>query len=81
MTTVYKFYKDNCAPCYNLNRILNVINVPENIEIIPKNVNLDENKILAKSFGIDKVPALLFESGKSLIGQHNKDEVVNFLSV
>jgi glutaredoxin len=78
---VYKFFRDSCSPCYNLSRILNVINIPDDVEIVPKNVGEENNKTLAKSYGIDKVPALIFEDGRKIIGNLTKDQVIDFLSV
>ncbi len=77
-TKVYKFYKPNCPPCYALGRILNIIEIPENIEIINLNVELNENKILAKNNSIEKVPALLSEKGIKIVGNNTKEEILLF---
>lgn len=76
---VYKFYKNDCAPCYALQRILNHINIPEDIEIINMNINLEENKELAKENKINKVPSLMFENGIKLVGLKTEEETLNFL--
>jgi thiol-disulfide isomerase/thioredoxin len=82
MAELYKFYKNDCAPCYALSRNLIVLEneIPEDINIIEKNVGIEENKILAKSFGLDGVPALVFPNGNKLIGSKNtKEQILNFI--
>jgi glutaredoxin len=76
---VYKFYKNDCVPCYALQRILNHINIPKDIEIINMNINLEENKELAKENEINKVPSLMFENGIKLVGLKTEEETLNFL--
>lgn len=77
---VYKFYKDNCPGCYSLSRVLSVMELKD-VEIIEKNVGDEENKKLAKSFGLSLVPALVkVKSGKSIIGgKLKRDEILEFL--
>lgn len=75
---LYKFYKPNCPPCYALSRNLMMIDIPENIVILEKNVTIEENKQLAKSFGLEKVPALVFENGIKLVMPKYKDEIISF---
>jgi hypothetical protein len=77
---LFKFYKQNCAPCYTISRILVQVEIPENIEIIPINVGLEENKKFAKDNEINIVPALMFENGTKIIGLKNKQEVIDFLN-
>ena len=49
--------------------------------IVPKNVGEEENKLFAKSNGINNVPALMFEDGRKIVGNLTKDQVINFLKV
>lgn len=77
---LYKFYKSNCAPCYALSRILIQTKLPENIEVIELNVGDEKNKELAKKNEIDKVPALMFEDGRKIIGSKTKQEVIDFIN-
>ena len=77
---LYKFYKDKCAPCYALSKTLASIELPSYFEIVEKNVGIEENKLFAESFGIDKVPALVFAISKNkLVGQHSRKEVEEFI--
>jgi predicted DsbA family dithiol-disulfide isomerase len=78
---IYKFYKNDCPPCYSLGRILNHIHIPENIELIPKNIEIEENKKFAKENGIDKVPALMNEEGLKIIGLKTESEILDFLAI
>ena len=77
---VYKFYKNNFPGCYSLSRTLSTIEL-KNIEIIEKNVENEDDKKLAKSFGLNIVPALVkVKSGKSIIGgKLKRDEILEFL--
>ena len=73
---------DDCAPCYSLSRNLIILEdvIPEDIKIIEKNVGIEENKVLAKSFGIDKVPMLIFPHNKKMIGgKISKEEIIEFI--
>ncbi len=76
---LYKFYKEGCAPCYSLSRILTRVSIPEDIEIISKNLSLEENKEFAKENGITKVPVLMFENGNKLEGANPLSLVSEFL--
>lgn len=76
---IYKFYKEDCPPCYALGRLLYQITIPTNIEIINMNVKQDDNKSLAKSHGIEKVPALLKEDGSILSGSISKEALLTFI--
>ena len=77
---VYKFYKTNCAGCYTMSRILNMIQIPADVEIIELNTDVLENKEFAKSKGVSLVPTLMREDGKMLTGgKTTKQEVIEFL--
>lgn len=78
---VYKFYKNDCPPCYALGRIFYQMEIPKDVEIVEMNVGIEENKILAKNNGIDTVPALMKEDGSILIGKMTKQNVLDFLEV
>jgi len=54
--------------------------LPENIEVIELNVGDEKNKELAKKNEIDKVPALMFEDGRKIIGSKTKQEVIDFIN-
>ena len=77
---LYKFYKNGCAPCYVLSRMLMTINIPKDIEIVGVNVELEENKNFAKENDIDRVPVLMLETGEKLVGVTNKDILIYFIS-
>jgi thiol-disulfide isomerase/thioredoxin len=76
---VYKFYKNDCPPCYALGRIFYQIEIPDNVEIVEMNVAEDNNKNFAKSKGINTVPALMKESGEFITGKMTKTSVLEFL--
>ena len=82
MIELYKFYKNDCAPCYSMSRNLIILEdrIPEDIKIIEKNVGIEESKLLAKSFGINKVPMLIFPHNKKMIGgKISKEEIIEFI--
>lgn len=79
MIKLYKFYKNNCSPCYVLARILVVVDMPEDVELVNINVENEENKAFALKNEIEKVPVLMFEDGRKLILPKSKIEVINFL--
>lgn len=76
---LYKYYKTNCAPCYAMDRILNTMDIPSNIQLIRVNVEIEENKRDAKEKGINSVPVLLFEDGRMLSGSKSREEIINFI--
>ena len=76
---IFKFYKKNCPPCYAFNRILNHIEIPENIEIINLDVEIEEYKNMAKSHGIKIVPSLLSENGNILNESKTEENILLFL--
>lgn len=78
---LYKFYKKNCAPCYAMERRLVQIGIPENVELIPMDVGVIENLEIAKEFGLEKVPVLMFEDGRKLEGMRTAEELRSFLGV
>lgn len=79
---VYKFYKDNCPPCYSMSRLLNHIGVPnENVKLINVNVDVEENKDLVTHYNVDNVPTLISENGNRLTGLKSKIELEKFLTV
>jgi len=77
---LFKFYKDNCAPCYAMQRRLDQIGLPEGVTLIPLNIAEEANKKLAKEKGFDKVPVLMFSDGRSLQGMKTADELRAFLN-
>lgn len=82
MKKLYKFYKKDCVPCYNLGRILSTIKIPEDIELIELNVDLPENKKLAKEYGANGVPFLIFKDGDVFLeGSQTRESVINFLNL
>jgi thioredoxin-like negative regulator of GroEL len=80
LTKLYKFYKNDCPPCYSLSRNLIKVSIPDTIELVELNVGEDKNKEFAKEFGIDKVPTLLFENGNKLSGIKTREEIQSFIA-
>lgn len=80
MKKLYKFYKNDCSPCYAMARNLLQLHLADTMDIVELNVNDETNKELAKENGIDKVPALMLENGNTLIGLKNKDEIMAFVN-
>ena len=76
---LYKFYKDDCSPCKTMKKIMSLIDIPEEIEVIELSVNNEENKNMARDNGITTVPALMFENGKKFIGVKKKQIVEEFI--
>ena len=77
---VYKFTKNNCPGCKSLGKTLESISI-DGVEIQEKSVEFDENKILARSYGLSSVPALVRVSdNKTLIGgSHKSEQILAFL--
>jgi thiol-disulfide isomerase/thioredoxin len=80
LTKLFKFYKNDCPPCYAMARNLLQLKLADTMEIVELNVNDETNKELAKENGIDKVPALMLENGNKLIGLKNKEEIMAFIN-
>lgn len=78
---LYKFYKQNCAPCYAMERRLTQIGIPVGVELIPMDVGIRENLALAKELGFEKVPVFMFEDGRKLEGMRTAEELRAFLGV
>lgn len=76
---LYKFYKEDCSPCSTLAKIMNLITIPEAVEVIPLNMNLEEVKTLAKEKGITSVPVLMFENGNKMVGVKKRQSVEEFI--
>lgn len=82
MKKVYKFYKNDCSGCYALSRSISSIkNKIEDFEIVELNIETEENKSLARSYGLSSVPALVrVWDGKILTGgKNNGNTVLEFL--
>lgn len=79
---IYKFYKNNCPGCYTLGRNLTILekDISSQYEIISKNVEDDDNKELARSYGLSSVPALVrVHDNKMLVGgSHSRDVILQF---
>lgn len=78
---LYKFYKDDCPPCYVMERLIAKIGIPDNTELVKMNVKNEENLKVAKANGIDIIPALMFEDGRILKGNKTEIEIKEFLQV
>ena len=79
MEKLYKFYKNDCSPCYAMGRNLLQLHLADTIDIVELNVELEENKQLAIDKGISKVPVLMLENGNKLVGLKTKDEIMKFI--
>jgi len=77
---LYKFYKNDCPSCYAISRLLMRAEIPSDVEIIQKNVELSENKDFAKNNNINKVPVLMFENGNKLEGHIPMSQLLEFLN-
>jgi glutaredoxin len=77
---LYKFYKQGCYPCNTLSAILRRIELPEDIELVEIDAGLEENKEFVEEKEIEKVPVLLFENNKRLIGVKPKIIVEKFIN-
>ncbi len=80
MKKLYKFYKNDCSPCYAMARNLLQLRLADTMEIVELNVELEENKQLAVDKGISKVPVLMLENGNKLVGLKTKDEIMKFVN-
>ncbi len=73
------FNADWCGPCRMLKPILEEID--NNIKVL--SVNVDNNTLLAKNYGILSIPCLiLFKDGKEIkrnVGLLSQDEVIKFI--
>lgn len=81
MRTLYKFYKNNCGPCYMLQRTLSSVEIPEDVKIVEISVEEEVNKEFAKKHGIEIVPVLMFENGDKLQGKIRAKDLFTFLEV
>lgn len=59
MITVKKFYKEACAPCLSMGRILD--KVSKNVDIHIKNIEVNQNPIEATNNDIQSVPTIIIE--------------------
>lgn len=78
---LFKFYKNNCAPCYSVTRTLTKLNVSDKFDLVQLNVELPENKKMAVEKGIKIVPVLMLEDGRMLEGMKTEKEIVEFLGL
>lgn len=79
MTVLYKFYKNDCVPCRNLDKLIEKIILPPGIDLIEVDVTKTENNDLVKKYDIKGVPVLAFESGSSLVGMCSETMLAGFL--
>lgn len=80
---VLKFYADWCGPCRSFTPIME--NVSKNVDDVNFwQVNVDENRDLARHFNISNLPSLVVvKEGKvmeTLIGLRNAREVTNIIN-
>lgn len=79
---IIDFYASWCPPCKILAKNLEDFEVikPDNIEIYK--VNVEEELVLAKKYGISKLPTMLyFKNGKLVdesVGILSKEEILSF---
>ncbi len=84
---VIDFYADWCKPCKMIAPILNELATEYENDIYIYKVNIDEQKELAKAFGIRSIPTILFvpqtEKPMIMVGglpkETLKDKIDNFL--
>lgn len=78
---LYKFFKQGCYPCNTVTAILKRIELPEDVELIEIDAGLSENKEFVGKSEVEKVPVLLFENGKRLIGVKPKIVIEKFINM
>ncbi len=86
---IIDFYADWCRPCKMIAPILEELGNDYKGKIYVYKINVDQQKELATTFGIQSIPAVLFVPLKGqpqmMVGAHNKEEyqknVNDFLSV
>ena len=77
---LYKFFSKSCIPCRTISGILKSIEIPENIELIEIDVELEENKDMVRKHRVSGVPTLSFDNGKQLVGLTNKEKILQFIN-
>lgn len=80
MRKLYKFYKDNCAPCKAMDKLLERIELPDDVELVYLDVGKEEGRQEAKRRGIQSVPSLAFEDGSPLIGMKTEEVIKEFIN-
>ena len=74
------FYAEWCGPCKMLAPILEELD--NKIDIIK--VNVDENKDLARRYGIMSIPTIIFfkdgEKKDEIVGFHSKEELEDYIN-
>lgn len=78
---LYKFFKPDCKPCSTLAKVMDTLNLPEDLEIIPLDVSFEENKKMAYANGINQTPSLMYEDGRKMVGFRTRPELLEFLNL
>lgn len=60
---VYKYFKQGCIPCQTLGKILKQLDHLD-LEIVERDIAIEENKQFLLEKGIDRVPILVLEDGR-----------------
>jgi len=60
MVTIKKFYKETCAPCISMGRILE--RAQKKVEFNVQNIEVNQQPDLAESSGVVSVPTVIVES-------------------
>lgn len=83
MKTVYYFTADWCQPCKKTKPIVEEINREQTAAGF-QIIDVDDNPILVKNFGIKSVPTfILFEDGvekSRIVGGQTKEEIEDFIN-
>lgn len=74
---LYKFYKQDCSPCNLLSKIIKMISLPENIELVE--IDATENIELVSEFNITAVPVLAFSPEVKLVGVKSKPQIEEWI--
>ncbi len=67
---VLDFYADWCGPCKQLLPTVEKLAEEYKDEVEILKVNIDEQRALAKMFGVRSIPALFFMKGNKIVSKH-----------
>lgn len=77
---MYKVYKEDCSPCRTLSKLMKMINIPEDIEVISVDAKDEKNKEFIQKHEIKITPTLVFETGLKMEGVKRKEVINNFIN-
>lgn len=83
MVTVRKYYKESCAPCLSMGRILDKVGKKMSFQL--ENIEVNQNPDKAKSANVQAVPTIVIESNGVEVqrwqGVKSSKEIKNILDM